>query len=316
VGSRRRYRRERPGLDQWVSLPWQVSAAAGAAAFVFLAFVLPATMGGALGRALAPGLSILGVFALLGFGFTSLASFWKTRQGATRVEAAFTRGATKHSPSTNVPPATKLDSLWDESMCRPMAESEMRVDAKPKKWSVRVLRGMEWKRFEFLAAAYYETIGFRTEPIGWGADGGVDVVLYRGELTEPVSVVQCKAWSGRQVPVEAVRALLGVMTDRKVRTGVFLTTSTFTSTAAEFADGNRIALVDGADFLKCLLALPINKQAELLSVASEGDWTVPSCPSCGVKMAQREGKRGRFWGCPSFPRCRNTFEVRKRTEDG
>ena len=148
---------------------------------------------------------------------------------------------------------------------------------------------MDWKRFEYLAAAYYERIGFRTEPIGWGADDGIDVKLFRGDLPGPVSVVQCKAWNGKPVGVSEVRELLGVMTDSEVKTGVFLTTSTFTDAAVKFAEGNKIALIDGAQFLDRVRALPPDTQAELLAVACEGDWTTPSCPSCAVKLVLEKG---------------------------
>ena len=33
---------------------------------------------------------------------------------------------------------------------------------------------------------------------------------------------------------------------------------------------------------------------------------VPSCPSCGSRMALRSGRFGRFFGCTSYPRCRGT----------
>jgi restriction system protein len=134
----------------------------------------------------------------------------------------------------------------------------------------------------------------------------VDVKLFRGDLPEPVSVVQCKAWNGRQVGVSEVRELLGVMTDSEVMTGVFLTTSTFTEPAVKFAEGNKIALISGAEFVERIRELPRATQQELLDVACEGDWTTPSCPSCAVKLVAREGKRGPFWGCKNFPRCKYT----------
>ena len=29
----------------------------------------------------------------------------------------------------------------------------------------------------------------------------------------------------------------------------------------------------------------------------------PKCPNCKLEMVVREGKFGRFWGCPAFPMC-------------
>jgi len=31
--------------------------------------------------------------------------------------------------------------------------------------------------------------------------------------------------------------------------------------------------------------------------------TAPSCPNCRLEMVLREGKFGKFWGCPAFPMC-------------
>ncbi len=33
---------------------------------------------------------------------------------------------------------------------------------------------------------------------------------------------------------------------------------------------------------------------------------LPLCPRCDSVMALRNGRRGKFYGCPSFPRCRGT----------
>jgi len=52
---------------------------------------------------------------------------------------------------------------------------------------------------------------------------------------------------------------------------------------------------------------------QLLDFATAGDWTTPTCPSCGVKMAARNSKRRRFWGCVHFPKCRGTLQMRGST---
>ena len=34
-----------------------------------------------------------------------------------------------------------------------------------------------------------------------------------------------------------------------------------------------------------------------------------TCPSCGSSMAQREGPYGEFWGCTSYPNCKQTAQI-------
>ena len=35
----------------------------------------------------------------------------------------------------------------------------------------------------------------------------------------------------------------------------------------------------------------------------------PQCPECGGPMALRDGRRGKFWGCKQYPKCKGTREV-------
>ncbi len=34
---------------------------------------------------------------------------------------------------------------------------------------------------------------------------------------------------------------------------------------------------------------------------------VPACPKCGTPMTARSGKRGDFWGCTRYPKCKGTL---------
>jgi hypothetical protein len=36
----------------------------------------------------------------------------------------------------------------------------------------------------------------------------------------------------------------------------------------------------------------------------------PKCFKCGREMVLKENDRGKFWACPGFPKCRNTFPPR------
>lgn len=100
------------------------------------------------------------------------------------------------------------------------------------------------------------------------------------------------------------------MVHEKVTHGVFITTSSYTKDALSFGEANRIQLLDGAAFIEKILVLSKDKQDDLLKFAFAGDYRTPTCASCGIKMARREGKRGMFWGCLNCPKCRSTFVLK------
>ena len=79
--------------------------------------------------------------------------------------------------------------------------------------SLNSLRILPSKRFEdILAEAYRRQSYHVVETLGGGPDGGVDLLLRKdGHVT----VVQCKRWKGKPVPVQAVRELYGVMIDQR-----------------------------------------------------------------------------------------------------
>jgi restriction system protein len=55
--------------------------------------------------------------------------------------------------------------------------------------------------------------------------------------------------------------------------------------------------------------LPAEAQQRLLAVATEGEFTTPTSPSCGIKMVWRKSERGDFWGCRHYPRRKQVFHV-------
>ena len=187
-----------------------------------------------------------------------------------------------------------------------------RTAPKPAKleWGLDLLKAIEWKRFEMLSAEYFRVLGKRVETISHGADGGIDARIYEDGADILQYAIQCKAWSGK-VGVKEIRELFGVMVHESAGKGIFMTTSTFSDDAKQFASehSDRLFLIDGEKFIAMIKKLPEDKQAELLEFTTFGDYKTPTCASCGIKMVRRSGKRGDFWGCKNFPRCKSTLRV-------
>ena len=178
---------------------------------------------------------------------------------------------------------------------------------------MELLQQIEWKLFEDLSAAYYKEKGIRAELTKLGADGGIDIKLFQDESGKPTSLVQCKAWNTKLVGVKPIREFLGVMSHEKILKGFFMASGSYSPDAIEIAKANGITLVDGKMFLAMIQRLPSDAQQRLLDLATAGEYTTPSCPSCGVKMLRKTGKSGDFWGCLNYPRCRQTLHVKAST---
>jgi restriction system protein len=181
------------------------------------------------------------------------------------------------------------------------------------RWSLELLKCLEWRRFEEICAAYFETLGFVAKATRFGADGGVDIELFAAGARSPSIIVQCKAWNTYTVGVKPVRELLGVMAARRISEGIFVTSGQFTKEARDFARGQNIQLFDGEELISKIQSLAPGKSAALLSAATKGDFLTPTCPSCGTKMTERTNSRDGtgFWGCVNYPRCRQTFKLKR-----
>jgi restriction system protein len=185
--------------------------------------------------------------------------------------------------------------------------------------SAAAIDAMSWRDFELLIGEAFRLQGFAVvEKGGAGPDDGVDL-----ELTKESErwLVQAKHWRAKQVPVEVVRELAGVMPFRRAVGGYVITSGTFTQPAEEFARGRGIKLING----KWLESMLTQARASLgakrhgrpgvtpippLAVPK----LAPLCPSCSRGMVLRTAKKGPnagsdFWGCSAYPKCRGTRDV-------
>jgi restriction system protein len=179
-------------------------------------------------------------------------------------------------------------------------------------WTMELLKSLEWKRYEELCVQYLVEQGCRAEVTPLGADGGIDIKIFGNHGDKPIAVAQCKAWGHKNIKVDLVRALYGVMAAEQIPHGIFLTTTDFTKEAKDFAKGKHLQLISASEFLDLIKKLPDDKQKRLLDFATSGDYTTPTCTRCGTKMVLRKSKKdgSTFWGCRSYPRCRITINLR------
>jgi len=190
-----------------------------------------------------------------------------------------------------------------------IGSSAARSKVETAQWTPELLKRLEWRRFEELCAAYFETLGFRTDLSGAAAGGSVAINLYAQGAGSASILVQCRPWNAHRVGIKPVRALHGAMTSANVGEGVLVTSGKFTQEARDFAGKEKISLIDGEELVGKITALQPETSLALFKFATEGDFLTPTCPACAIKMISRKSTaHGRtYWGCRNYPACKQTF---------
>jgi restriction system protein len=125
---------------------------------------------------------------------------------------------------------------------------------------------MDWYRFENLVRQLFEAMNMTVNITQSSRDEGIDAVAY--DKTDVVHraeyIIQAKRYS-KCVPTESVRALAGVVEEKRATAGILVTTSWVSPESKTFAArNNRLRIIEGGE-LKHLLAehLDIDVRIEL-----------------------------------------------------
>ena len=178
------------------------------------------------------------------------------------------------------------------------------------------VQDLTWQQFERLTGEAFRRRGFQvTENTSLGADGGIDLVLYKnGEKY----LVQCKQWRAFKVGVGVVRELYGVMAAEGAAGGFVVTSGRFTKDACNFAQRRNVELIDGTVLQQWIRTVGKISQLDPEDISVNHDEDAGqqmersvSCPICQAAMVRRTAKRGpnagnSFWGCSQYPMCRGT----------
>ena len=169
-------------------------------------------------------------------------------------------------------------------------------------------------RFETLVLDVYRRLGWDAKATATTGDRGVDGYLSRaGERV----VLQCKRITTGRVGAPVLRDLLGTVVKEGSDRGILVTTSSFTEDALTWAEGvDRLELIDGRKLVQMVqTAYPEGSLVpeELVTPQQRIVRAPNTCPECGSKIRRVNGPHGAFMGCSSYPECRWTRSIRKRT---
>jgi restriction system protein len=176
------------------------------------------------------------------------------------------RGEPTHNAQTHYGAAASLSELSLDDISVPLDDVRSYLLAKYEKRFE-----MAPKLFEETVASVFRDIGYEAVVVGRSGDGGIDIILERGQETIGV---QIKRYSDA-IEVEQIRSLVGALVLKGMTCGVFVTTSKFRRGAklaekAYATQGYKIKLIDAERFYD---ALKIAKRPKYSSFA---DFPIPN----------------------------------------
>ena len=100
--------------------------------------------------------------------------------------------------------------------------------------------------------------------IGKSGDGGVDGVIKEDKLGLEQIYIQAKRWDTASVGRPEIQKFVGALHGKRARKGIFLTTSTFTKDAYDYANGleTKVILIDGTELAKFMFDYGVGVSTE------------------------------------------------------
>jgi restriction system protein len=179
------------------------------------------------------------------------------------------------------------------------------------------LRGMSWPEFDRLLGQMLRDRGFTFVAELGGRPEGADVVAKKDEKRH---LVQFRHWRAKAVDLGSLREVFGVVVDKRMASGIVVTSGKFTPEAREFATGRNLELIDGYQ-----VTLWMRRFTQEINPAAASTDTAPrdgtdvvtmgneksTCPECASPMAVKMQRAGltagqKFWVCSRYPACRGT----------
>ncbi|MHA0855691.1 restriction endonuclease [Paenibacillus sp. CMAA1364] len=184
---------------------------------------------------------------------------------------------------------------------------------------------MEGIEFEHYLGHLFRAQGYKAEVTKAAGDYGADLIIQKDSKK---IVVQAKRYS-KNVGIKAVQEAQASIAHYGAVEAWVVSNSDYTVAAYELAKSNVVKLINREGLIQMILSIEAGEGllskavvVEEKNIVVDGvDTTMLNpiadiagipivdeiiCPKCNSKLVLRNGPRGQFYGCTSFPKCRHT----------
>lgn len=164
---------------------------------------------------------------------------------------------------------------------------------------------MDGVQFESYLGLLFQQQGYQASVTRSTGDFGADLVLQKDGKR---IVVQAKRYK-KNVGIDAVQQVQASINHYSAQEAWVVTNSYYTDAAEKLAASNKVKLINRDDLIEMIVAMNPQKMPRAKQVMNALPPKEMSCDRCGSKMVLRKSSKGQFYGCSTFPKCRNMVEV-------
>lgn len=164
---------------------------------------------------------------------------------------------------------------------------------------------MEGRQFEHYLSHLMKSQGYSVEVTRAAGDYGADLVINKAGKK---IVVQAKRYS-KNVGIEAVQQVYSSQNYYGASEAWVLCNRDYTEAARNLAKSNGVRLIGREELIDMILKMNPGAVPSPVQVIKENPVDAQACNRCGNPMVVRKGPKGEFFGCSSYPKCRNVKAI-------
>ncbi|WP_054941722.1 restriction endonuclease [Paenibacillus ihuae] len=179
-------------------------------------------------------------------------------------------------------------------------------DERLKRSGIADIDKMEGIQFEKYLGHLFRAQGYKCEVTKAAGDYGADLIIQKDGKK---IVVQAKRYS-KNVGIKAVQEAQASIAHYGASEAWVVSNSDYTAAAYDLAKSNRVKLINREALIEMILAMNPAAVPTPQAIIAEVPADALTCPKCGSKLVLRNGPKGQFYGCSSFPKCRHIKSIK------
>ncbi|PDZ49713.1 restriction endonuclease [Bacillus sp. AFS094611] len=130
-----------------------------------------------------------------------------------------------------------------------VSREEIHINRETMNTTREYLKEMDPRKFEFLVADVFQSLGYQAKVTPGSNDGGKDIILRKGRKTKFVEV---KRHNQGTIGRPDIQKLHSAIVDADAVGGYFVTLSNFNKNARQYAANKNIELIDGDSLINMM----------------------------------------------------------------